>query len=109
LWSTSTAPPPRDQSVELDVTQANVTTVTKLFFDYLDANNGDQMNALLALPVSTFVRIEDAATATNFVLVITTAAPIQRQGADGHVEIAVQYRQHSGSLADTLPMTCTFD
>jgi hypothetical protein len=109
LWSTSTAPPPRAQSVELNVTQANIATVTLLYFDYLDANNADQMNALMALAVSTFVRIEDAATATNFLEVITTAAPIQRQGADGHVEIAVQYRQHGGTLGDTLPMTCTFD
>jgi hypothetical protein len=109
LWSTSTAPPPRNQSVELNVTQANIATVTLLYFDYLDANNGDQMNALLALAGSTFVRIEDAATPANFLEVVTTAAPIQRQGADGHVEIAVQYRQHGGSLGDTLPMTCTFD
>jgi hypothetical protein len=109
LWSTSTAPPPRNQSVEIDVTQANVATVTMLWFDYLDANNGDQMNALMALAVSTFVRIEDAATPANFLQVVTTAAPIQRQGADGHVEIAVQYRQHGGVLGDTLPMTCTFD
>jgi hypothetical protein len=109
LWSTSTAPPPRNQSVELNVTQANIATATLVWFHYLDANNGDQMNALMALPVSTFVRIADAANAANFIEVVTTAAPIQRQGADGHVEIAVQYRQHGGSLGDTLPMTCTFE
>lgn len=109
LWSTSTAPPPRTQSIEINVTQTNIAQVTVMWFDNLDANNADQMNALMALAVSTLIRIEDTANPANFLQVFTAAVPIQRQGADGHVEIAVQYQQHGGSLGDTLPMACTFD
>jgi len=111
LWSTNTAAPPRNNSIEANVTDANLATVTKLTFHYLDADNVDRMNSLMALAVNAIVRIEDAANAANFLQTILTAAPIQRQGANGYVEMTVQCQQRGGSFAtlDTKRMSCTFN
>jgi hypothetical protein len=109
LWSTNTAAPPRNNSIEADATWANIATMTKLTFYYLDADAVDRMTTLMALAVGTIVRIEDvAAPTTNFLKVTTTAVPIQRQGANGYVEIAVKFGQSGSALADTLPMNATF-
>jgi hypothetical protein len=109
-WSKSSAPPPSTQSVEMDVSDANVVTVTKLYFHYLDANGIDRMMGLMAIPVNTAIRIEDPDNPSTFLLVVTTAAPIQRQGADGHVEFVVVFSAAGGILGplDGLPVTVTF-
>jgi hypothetical protein len=110
LWSTNTAAPPRNNSIEADVTWANIATLTKLTFYYLDADNVNRMSGMMSdTPVGTIVRIEDVANPTaNFLKATTTALPIQRQGANGYVELAVKFDQSGGTLADTLPMTTTF-
>lgn len=110
LWSSNTAAPPRTQSVEADVTDANLATVKKLTFDDVDADNVSQMKALMALAVNTLIRIEDAANPANFLAAILNAPPIQRQGADGYVEFPVAFSSRGGSFAtlDTKPVTCTF-
>jgi hypothetical protein len=108
LWSTNTAAPPRNNSIEANVTWANIATVDKLTFYYLDADAIDRMSTLMAIAVGTLVRIEDVANMANFLKVTTTAAPIQRQGANGYVEIAVKFELSGGTLADTLPMKTTF-
>jgi hypothetical protein len=108
LWSTNTAAPPRNNSIEADATWANIATVTKLTFYYLDADNVNRMSTLMAIAIGTLVRIEDAANMSNFLKATTTAAPIQRQGANGYVEIAVKFGLSGGALADTLPMKTTF-
>jgi hypothetical protein len=110
FWSTSTAPPPRVQSVEVDATEANFSTVMKIYFDDLDTANVSHMTDLLALKLGTIIRLVDPANAANLLEVVTIATPIQRQGADGHVEIAVRFNQKSGTLLplDTHPLTCTF-
>jgi len=110
LYSNSTAPPPRDLSVEVDATDANFAQVTKIFFDHLDADSHNRMSSLMGLVTGTVIRLADAANAATFLQVFTKGAPIQRQGADGHVEIAVQFSQRGGSFAtlDTKPLTVTF-
>jgi hypothetical protein len=106
--STNTAPPPRTKSLELNVTQANIATVNKLTFDYLDADGVDRMAALMLIASGTLVKITDAANAANFVQALTMGIPVQRQGANGYAEFTVYYKGHGGTLADLLPMTVTF-
>ena len=101
LWSTNTAAPPRVSSIEADQTQANMATVSKLTFDDLDADGGMQMAALMAIPAGSTIRVLDPANAANALTVRSTAAAIQRQGADGFVEIAVAFISFSGTFADT--------
>lgn len=110
LWSSNTAAPPRVNSVELDATEANHSTVTKLTFDDMDSTNVSRMNSLLGIKINTLIRLEDAASVANFVQVLTTGTPIQRQGADGFVELPVKIHSKGGSFAalDTLPLKCTF-
>jgi hypothetical protein len=109
LWSTNTAAPPRNNSIEANVAWASIATVDKLTFYYLDADAVDRMNTLMALAVGTIVRIQDVANpSVNFLKITTMAPPIQRQGANGYVEISVKHVLHGGALADTLPMTTTF-
>lgn len=110
LWSSNTAAPPRVNSVEADATDANLATLGTLTFDDLDADNVTQMAALLALPVNTLIRIEDAADPANYLVTILHAAPIQRQGADGYVELLVTFSSRGGTFAalDTKPVTCAF-
>src|SRR4030095_4956659 len=98
LWSTNTAAPPRNNSIEANVTWANIATVDKLTFYYLDADAVDRMTTLMAITVGTIVRIEDVAGPTaNFLKVTTTAVPIQRQGANGYVEIAAKFESSGGA------------
>jgi len=110
LWSTNTAAPPRNNSIEADVSAANLASLTKLTFHYLDADSVNRMTSLMAVTVNTLIRIEDAANAANFLQTILRAAPIQRQGADGYVEMPVSFQHLGGSFAalDTKRMTCTF-
>src|SRR4030095_1075326 len=81
LWSTSTAPPPRNQAVELDVSAANVAPVPKIFFDSLDADGVDRMASLLQIAVNTLISL--TATTANVVSVVTTGPPLPRPGRDG--------------------------
>jgi hypothetical protein len=105
LWSTNTAAPPRNNSAEADVSAANLATIRKLTFDHRDADGVDRMASLMALATSTLIRLEAGA---NMLQVVTTAAPVQRQGADGYVEFAVQFSQSAGTLADTARLAVTF-
>jgi hypothetical protein len=98
-WSKSSAPPPTAQSVEMNVSDANMATVSKLYFHYLDGGGVDRMSALMAMASGTVIRIEDPANSSIFLQVMTTAAPIQRQGANGHVEFAVKFSLSAGALA----------
>lgn len=109
-WSKSSAPPPTVQSVEMNVTDANMATVSKLFFHYLDAGGVDRMAGLMAIAIGSVIRIEDPANGSVFLQVITTAAPIQRQGANGHAEFAVKFSLSAGGLAalDGKPVDVTF-
>lgn len=102
LWSTSTAPPPRVNSIEADATQPNMAAVTKVFFDDLDANGVSRMDALMGILIGSILRIANGA---NVLRVRTRAAPIQRQGADGHVEILVQLESFAGTFADLQPVS----
>lgn len=109
-WSANTAAPPRVNSLELDVNEANFTAVAKLTFDDKDAGNVVRMGSLLGTKANTLIRLEDVANAANFVAVITTGTPIQRQGADGFVELPVRFQAKGGTFAglDTKPLKCTF-
>jgi hypothetical protein len=106
LWSVSTAPPPRVNSIEVDVTQPNMATVSKIFFDDRDAGNVVRMDALMAIRLGSTLRLANGATLLR---VRTTAAPIQRQGADGHVEIAVQLVEFVGTFADLQQVSCSVE
>lgn len=110
LWSSNTAAPPRDNSIEVNATDANFAQVTKIFFDDLDAGNVSRLQSLLALKVNTLIRIEHPVHQMNFLQVVTTGAPIERQPADPYIEIPVVFHTRGGSLAtyDTQPLTCTF-
>lgn len=110
-WSANTAAPPRNLSCELDATEANwATQISKLTFHHLDAGSTDRMATLMAVKLNTLIRLTDAANAANFVAVLTTGAPIQRQGSNGYVELPVKFSQKGGSFSalDTKPLTCTF-
>jgi hypothetical protein len=111
LWSTNTAAPPRNNSIEADVNDANLATLTKLTFHYLDADNVNQMNALMALEVNALIHIEDATNPANFLQTLLKAPPIQRQGANGYAEMSVTFQRRGGSFAalDTKKMTVTFN
>jgi len=110
LWSANTAAPPRDLSVELDQGEAKWPELTKLTAHSLDAQSVDRMAMLMAVAANTVVRIEDAASPANFVVVLITGAPIQRQGADGYVEFPAVFNQRGGTFAalDAQPLTLTF-
>ena len=110
LFSSNTAAPPRAQSVEANVNDTNLATVTKLTFDNEDAENVAQKARLLALKVNTLIRLEDAETPANFLQVILTAVPLEKQPADPYVEMTVAFHSRGGSFAtlDTKPVACTF-
>jgi hypothetical protein len=105
LWSDTLTPPPPDKTVTIDVSQADLTPVTKVFFDDQDNAGVSQRGGLLALTTETMVRIEDPNNAAHFLLLITTGAPV---AGTGYVELPVRYHQSGGPLAAAWPMTCTF-
>lgn len=111
-WSANTAAPPRVNSIEIDATEANFATLSKITFDDMDASTPpvSRMTSLLTTKVNTLIRVEDAANAANYLQLLTTATPIQRQGADGYVEMAAKFHSKGGSFAglDTKPLKITF-
>jgi len=104
LWSTSTAAPPRVNSIEVDQATANFANISKIWFDNLDKDGIDQMDKLMVIPVNSLILIENATTPSNYLQVLTTSNPIQRQGADGHVEIPCKFSKSGGTLADTISL-----
>jgi hypothetical protein len=105
LWSDSLTPPPPDQTVMLDVAQADYTPVTKVFFDDQDTAGVSQREGLLALTSGMLVRIEDPRDKTFFLTLLMTGVPV---AGTGYVELPVRYHQSGGPLAAAWPMICTF-
>jgi hypothetical protein len=105
LWSDTLTPPPADQTVMMDVAQADARPVTKVFFDDQDSAGVSQRNGLLALTTGAMVRIEDPRNTAHFLVLIMTGAPV---AGTGYVELPVRYHQSGGPLAAAWPMTCTF-
>jgi hypothetical protein len=105
LWSDTLTGAPPDRTVMMDVSQADVMPVTRLYFDDQDVDSVLQRAGLLAVALGTLVRLEDPRNTAHFLLVVTTAAAI---GQPGYVELPVEYRQQGGPLAAAWPMTCTF-
>jgi hypothetical protein len=105
LWSDLLVAPPPDKTVLMDVSQAEATPVTKLFFDDQDHAGVIQREGLLALGPNVLVRIEDPRQTAYFFAFVTTGAPV---AGIGYVELPVRFHQSGGPLAAGWPMTCTF-